>query len=272
VARRVLGDQGSGVPPLRPHARSTRRRRGRGGAVDRCAAARPSAREMYQRSSLALGWACARAGVHIGTRASGPRGHAREREREHHSAASRTRAARRGARRREGLAKTECVCALTKAATPANDLTQPGTMAGITSGGAAARCDGTFPLGSKAGASTRAGKCSSSPWWPRAVVQALVKCGGAARRRGGRRRRRRYDVEEVEEVGEVGVLGDGGSGSSHGRIRSSRRTTLPWTAPIPPSPPFTSLLLRWVGGPTGERFPPRRLGLGAPRGSRRRLL
>jgi hypothetical protein len=54
---------------------------------------------------------------------------------------------------------------------------------GITSGGGvAARCDDTFPLSSKAGASTRAGKCSSSPWWPRAEVQALVKCGGAARR------------------------------------------------------------------------------------------
>jgi hypothetical protein len=79
------------------------------------------------------------------------------------------------------------VRALTKAATPASDLTHPGTMAGITSGGGATvRCDGTFPLGSKAGASTRARKCSSSPWWPRAVVQASVKCGGAARRRGGR--------------------------------------------------------------------------------------
>jgi hypothetical protein len=113
------------------------------------------------------------------------------------------------------------------------------------------------------GASTRAGKCSSSPWWPQAVVHALVKCGGAARRQGGRRRRRRRDVEEVEEVGEVGVLGDSGSGSSHGRLRSSRWTVLPRTAPIPPSPPITSLLLRWVGGRTGERFPPRRLGLGA---------
>jgi hypothetical protein len=58
--------------------------------------------------------------------------------------------------------------ALMKAAAPASDLTHPGTMAGITSGGgAAARCGGTFPLGSKAGASTRAGKCPSSPWWPR---------------------------------------------------------------------------------------------------------
>jgi hypothetical protein len=95
-------------------------------------------------------------------------------------------------------------------------------------------------IGSKAGASTRAGKCSSSPWWPRAVVQPLVKCGGVARRRGGRRRRWRRDVEEVEEVGEVGVLGDSGSGSSHEWLRSLRRTALPRTAPIPPSPPFTS--------------------------------
>jgi hypothetical protein len=114
-------------------------------------------------------------------------------------------------------------------------------MAGITSGsGAAARCGDTFPLGSKVGASTREGECSSSPWWPRVVVQALVKCGGAARRRGGRQRRQRRDVVELEETGEAGVLGDGESGSSHGRLRSSRRTALPRMAPIPPSPPFTS--------------------------------
>jgi hypothetical protein len=95
---------------------------------------------------------------------------------------------RHGAERREEQAKLECERALTKAAAPANDSTQPGTMAGITSGGAAARSDDTFPLGSKAGASTGAGKWSSSPWWPRAVVQASMKCGGATRRRGGRRR------------------------------------------------------------------------------------
>jgi hypothetical protein len=113
-------------------------------------------------------------------------------------------------------------------------------MADITSGGGAViRCGDIFPLSSKAGASTRAGECSSSPWWPRAVVQALVKCDGAARRRGGRRRRRWRDVVEVEEVGEAGVLSDSGSGSSHGRLRSSRQTTLPRTAPIPHCPPFT---------------------------------
>jgi hypothetical protein len=120
-------------------------------------------------------------------------------------------------------------------------LSQPGTKAGITSGGAAARSDCSFHLGSKAGASTWAGKRSSSPCWPRVVVQASVKCGGVARRRGGRRRRR--DGEEAEEVGEVGVLGDGGSGSSHGRLRSSRRTALPRAAPLlllPSSTPFSS--------------------------------
>jgi hypothetical protein len=36
------------------------------------------------------------------------------------------------------------------------------------------------------------------------------------------------------------VLGVGGSGSSHGQLRSLRRTAFPQTAPIPPSPPFTS--------------------------------
>jgi hypothetical protein len=199
-------------------------------------------------------------------RASCPRGHTRERERERAGAGSQTRAARHGVRRRERQAKQEGARALTKAAAPASDFTQPGTKDGITSGGGvAARCDGTFPLGSKAGASTRAGKCSSSPWWPQAVVQALVKCGGAARRWGGRRRWRRRDVEEVEEVGEVGVLGDGVSGSSHGRLRSSRRTALPQTTPNPPSPPLTSPSPagRWADRGV---IPPRRLGLGAPRG------
>jgi hypothetical protein len=118
-------------------------------------------------------------------------------------------------------------------------LSQPGTKAGITSGGAAARSDCAFHLGSKAGASTWAGKRSSSPWWPRAVVQASVKCGGAPRRRGGRRRWRQRDIEEVEEVGEVGVLGDGGSGSSHGWLRPSRRMALPRTVPLLLLPPFT---------------------------------
>jgi hypothetical protein len=63
----------------------------------------------------------------------------------------------------------------TKAAAPANESSQPGTKAGITSGGAAVRSDYAFHLGSKAGASTWAGKRSSSPWWPRAEVQASVQ-------------------------------------------------------------------------------------------------
>jgi hypothetical protein len=49
---------------------------------------------------------------------------------------------------------------------------QPGTKAGFTSGGAAARGNSAFHLGSKAGASTWGGKRLSSPWWPRADVQA----------------------------------------------------------------------------------------------------
>jgi hypothetical protein len=53
--------------------------------------------------------------------------------------------------------------ASTKAAAPANELSQPGTKAGISSGGAAARSDFAFHLGSKAGASTWLGKRSSSP-------------------------------------------------------------------------------------------------------------
>jgi hypothetical protein len=53
--------------------------------------------------------------------------------------------------------------ASTKAAAPA------------TASLAAARSDCTFHLGSKAGASKWAGKRSSSPWWPRAEVQASVQ-------------------------------------------------------------------------------------------------
>jgi hypothetical protein len=44
--------------------------------------------------------------------------------------------------------------ASTKAAAPANELSQPGTKAGITSGGVAARSDCAFHLGSKVGAPT----------------------------------------------------------------------------------------------------------------------
>jgi hypothetical protein len=96
------------------------------------------------------------------------------------------------------------------------------------------------PSARRPGRPHRAGECSSSPWWPRAVVQALVKRGGAAHRRGGRRRRWRCDGVEVVEAVEAGALDNGGSGSSHGRLRSSRRTALPRAPPIPPSPPFTS--------------------------------
>jgi hypothetical protein len=63
----------------------------------------------------------------------------------------------------------------TKAAAPANELSQPGTKADITSSGAEARSGCAFYLGSKAGASTWAGKLSSSPRWPRAEVQASVQ-------------------------------------------------------------------------------------------------
>jgi hypothetical protein len=51
---------------------------------------------------------------------------------------------------------------------------QPGSKAGITSGGAAVRGNSAFLLGLKVGASTWGGKRSSSPRWPQAVVQASV--------------------------------------------------------------------------------------------------
>jgi hypothetical protein len=71
---------------------------------------------------------------------------------------------------------------------------------------------------------------------------------------------------EVEEVGEAGVLGDGcpapptcGSGLRGGRRYHRRLQSLLL-------PPSLLLFLRQVGGRTGEWFPPRRLGLGDPRG------
>jgi hypothetical protein len=242
--------------PLRSCARGTRPRRGRGSAAVLNAAASPGAREKgpkvqpcpqvgvpvcwgaHWREGVGPAWSHAR----TRTRAQST---ARRRDHERHGAAydgKKERLGQRGSARRRRQRHLQ------------TNLSQPGTKAGITSGGAAARSACTFHLGSKVGASTRAGKWSSSPWWPRAVVQASVKCGGAARRWGGRRRWQRRDVEEVEEVGEVGVLGDGGSGSSHGRLRSSRRTALPRTAPLLLLP-FTSLLLRRVGVWTGEQLP-----------------
>jgi hypothetical protein len=66
-------------------------------------------------------------------------------------------------------------------------------------------------------------------------VQELVKKGGATRRRGGRRQWR-DDVEAVE----ASALDDGGTGSSHGRLRSSRRTACPRVASNPSFSPHFS--------------------------------
>jgi hypothetical protein len=130
------------------------------------------------------------------------------------------------------------------------------------------RCGGAehraFHLGSMAGATTRGEKRLSSPLWPLAEVQASVQSGGAACPRGGRRGRRRRVVGEVEEAGEVVV--PGGSGSSHGRLRSSRRSALPRAAPISPSPPSLLLLLRRVGGGQGSDFPPEAARVGSSPG------
>jgi hypothetical protein len=164
--------------PLRDSARGSRPRRGRGGAGRSNAAAASYARGKGPRSNLALGidtHACWGARWHG---ASGPRGDAREREheckRERLGAAPRTRAARHDVQHDKGRLGQESGRTSMKAAAPANGLSQPGTKAGITSGGAAPQSNNAFHLGLKAGASTLGGKRSSSPGWPRAVVQASV--------------------------------------------------------------------------------------------------
>jgi hypothetical protein len=132
---------------------------------------RPTREERGQGSNLAPGidtrawWGARWRG------ASGLRGDARERKRERKrdrlGAASRTRVATHGGQRRHGKARPRKWRALTKATAPSS---QPGTKAGITSGGAAARSIGAFHLGSMAGATTRGGKRSSSSRWPWAEV------------------------------------------------------------------------------------------------------
>jgi hypothetical protein len=199
--------------------------------------------------------------------ASGSRGHARERERERerHDAASRTRAARHGEQRRQREARSRERARVDDGSDTCKRVCpslarRPASPATARRRGATARSTSARSPGHPHG------QGSSRPrlGWPRAVVQASVKCGGAARRRGGRRRRRR-DVEEVEEAREVGILGDGGSGSSHGRLRSSRQTALPRAAPLlllPPCSPF------FPGGSVcgqGSNSP-RRLGLGVAPG------
>jgi hypothetical protein len=197
--------------------------------------------EKEERPGLVPRWACACAGVHIGTRASDPRGLVRERERERdHGAASRSQAARHGIQRRQGSIKPASECASMKAAAPARNLI-PAWHEGRHHQRRA------FRLGSMAVASTGGKKRVSSPLWPLAEVQASVQRGGAACRRGGRRSRRWRGGGEEEEVGDVVV--PGGSGSSLRRLRSSRRTALPRAAPfllLPSFSPFSSGSTAWL--------------------------
>jgi hypothetical protein len=87
-------------------------------------------------------------------------------------------------------------------------------------------------------------------WW----------CGSPARRK-----KRKAAARRRGSRGSRGSRcpGDGGSSSSHGRLRSSRRTAPSTGGSTPPSPPFTPFS---SGGSTGGHGSnsPRRLGLGSP--------
>jgi hypothetical protein len=111
------------------------------------------------------------------------------------------------------------------------------------------------------------------------LVLTLVATGrstgiGGVRWRGSSAgRKTKTTAGDDVEVVEAGALEDGGSGSSHGRLRSSRRTAFPRAPSNPsffpltyPSPPASRWAVRGVDSPQ------RRLGLGEPWGSRRRLL
>jgi hypothetical protein len=177
VAGRAQGGQGHGAYflPLRDSTRGSRPWRGRGGADRSNAAAASYVRGKGPRLNLAPGIdTCACWGAWW-RGASGLRGDARERKRERErdrlGAAPRTRVATHGGQRRHGKARPRERRVLTKAAAPA---TYCPSLARRPASPAAARGNGVFHLGSKAGASTWGGKRLSSPRWPRAEVQASV--------------------------------------------------------------------------------------------------
>jgi hypothetical protein len=150
---------------------------------------------------------------------------------------------------------------------------QPGTKAGITSGGVAARRRGAsaFLLGSMAGVSTRGKQRSSSPLW----LLAEVQCVGVVRRCGLPARRKKRQVAARRR----------GRRGSRGSRRSWRRRVrlLPQAAPVfaangsptggstPPPSLLHSLLLRrvGVGGQGGNS--PGAARVGSSPGARRRL-
>jgi hypothetical protein len=258
VAGRARGGQGQGAPfPPLLETEYGALSHGEAAAVlaGLGTAASPTRKDRGQGSTWTPGSTRARAGVHGGTgrraceasRANASaNSSARRRRREQHAWRPNNGEGRLG-RWRALVGEGGSTCK--------KIASQPGSMAGITNGGAAARSGGRSasarrpwrPQGGGIGCPHLGGHL---PKW-----SVSVKRGGTACRRGRRGGRRRRVVGEEGEVVEADV--HGGSGSSLGRLRASRRTASPRAASLSssfsssPTPPADGVgrqgRLPWCG-------------------------